>query len=80
MVKDTLYYDVPCPLCQAEVGKLSTFTDDRLVAKNIHDLDEAEVTPNKALLLSRLHLKSADREWITGLRANIRAWHQTPFR
>ena len=31
-------------------------------------------------LLSRLHLKTADGKWITGLKANIRAWHHTPFR
>jgi predicted DCC family thiol-disulfide oxidoreductase YuxK len=80
MHKDTLYYDSACSLCRAEVGKLSKSTDDRLLVKNIHELDEAEVAPNKALLLSRLHLKTADGEWITGLRANIRAWHHTPFR
>ncbi|MCG6888035.1 MAG: DUF393 domain-containing protein [Gammaproteobacteria bacterium] len=80
MDKDTLYYDGACPLCRAEVGKLSKFTGDALVVKNIHDLDKAEAAPSKALLLSRLHLKTADGEWITGLRANIRAWHHTPFR
>lgn len=80
MNKDTLYYDGACPLCRAEVGKLGKFTDERLVLKNIHELNEGEVAPNKALLLSRLHLKTAEGEWITGLRANIRAWHHTPFR
>lgn len=80
MNKDTLYYDGACPLCRAEVGKLSKFTGDWLVVKNIHDLDEVEVAPNKELLLSRLHLQTADGELIIGLRANIRAWHHTPFR
>ena len=80
MNKDTLYYDGACPLCRAEVRKLSKFTGDALVVKNIHDLDKAETAPSKALLLSRLHLKTADGEWITGLHANIRAWHHTPFR
>lgn len=65
MNKDTLYYDGACPLCRAEVGKLAKFTDDRLVVKDIHDLDAAEVVPDKALLLSRLHPKTADGEWIT---------------
>ena len=80
MDKDTLYYDGACPLCRAEVNKLSKFARDKLIVKNIHDLGDEEVAPDKSQLLSRLHLKTAHGQWMTGLSANIRAWHHTPFR
>jgi len=80
MDKDTIYYDGACPLCSAEIAKLGKFCDGRLVLKDIHTLDGDEASLDKNKLLSRLHLKTADGQWITGLSANIRAWHHTPFR
>lgn len=80
MEKDTLYYDGACPLCRAEIDKLSGFARDHLVLKNIHELEPDETLPDRHKLLSRLHLKTAEGTWITGLRANIRAWRHTPFR
>lgn len=80
MQKDTLYYDGACPLCSAEIDKLARFTRGRIILKNIHDLTRGEVALDKETLLSRLHLQTADGEWITGLQANIRAWHHTPLR
>lgn len=80
MNKDTLYYDGACPVCRAEVGKLSSYARENLIVRNIHDLDADEAAPDKAQLMSRLHLKTADGRWITGLKANIRAWKHTPFR
>lgn len=80
LTKDTLYYDGACPLCNAEIRKLRKHTKDALILRDIHDLENTEAMPDKTLLLSRLHLKTAEEEWITGLRANIRAWHHTPFR
>ncbi len=80
MQKDTLYYDGACPICSAEIDKLSRYTRDRLVIKNIHQLETDEDAPDKDVLLSRLHLKTGDGRWVTGLEANIRAWRHTPFR
>lgn len=80
MQKDTLYYDGACPLCRGEVNKLTKFTKDNLIAVNIHDLDVDDNAPDKEILLSRLYLKTSDGQWLTGLTANIRAWHHTPFR
>lgn len=79
MEKDTLYYDGSCPLCSAEISKLKKLSNGGLELKNIHELNEGDVDINKALLLSRLHLKTADGEWITGLKANIGAWQHTSF-
>ena len=80
MKKDTLYYDGACPLCSAEISKLRNYAKDALILRDIHELDPGETLPHKNILLSRLHLKTAEGEWLTGLRANIRAWHHTPFR
>jgi len=80
MEKDTLYYDGACPLCRGEINKLTKFSKDKLIVINIHDLEADDDVPEKKILLSRLHLKTADGQWLTGLAANIRAWHHTPFR
>ena len=80
MARDTLYYDGACPICRAEVARLTRFTGDRLVVTNIHEMPDTDATPGKARLLERLHLRTADGAWLTGLDANIRAWRHTPFR
>ena len=80
MDKDTLYYDGACPLCSAEIDRLCKFAGDRLVVRDIHALDEHGNLPDRQRLLARLHLRTADGEWLTGLRANIRAWEHTPSR
>jgi len=76
----TIWFDGACPLCSAEISKLEKFSSGKLDLQDIHELGDGEVSRNKALLLSRLHLKTADGEWVTGLKANIRAWQHTPFR
>ena len=80
MNKDTLYYDGACPICSAEIRKLQRFSKGALDLRNIHELDGEDAALDRKALLSRLHLKTADGRWITGLQANIRAWHHTPFR
>ena len=79
MEKDTLYYDGACPICRAEVKKLAGFTKGTLDLRDIHALDGEDSRLDKTSLLSRLHLRTAQGEWITGLQANIRAWRHTPF-
>ena len=79
MKQDTLYYDGACPLCRAEIGKLAKFSNGGLRLVDIHALDAAAVEIEPRELLARLHLKTADGLWITGLKANIRAWQHTPF-
>lgn len=80
MNNDTLYFDGACPVCSAEAKKLAQFSKGKLTLKDIHKLVGEEVNIDKQLLLSRLHLRTADGKWITGLKANIRAWQPTPFR
>ncbi len=80
MAKDTLYYDGACPICRAEVARLERLAGDRLAFENVHELEADDGLPDKALLLARLHLRTADGDWLTGLDANIRAWGHTPFR
>lgn len=79
MDNDTLYYDGACPLCRAEIGKLAKFSRGGLNLVDVHRLERGEAGIDETALLARLHLKTADGEWITGLKANIRAWQHTPF-
>ena len=80
MNKDTLFYDGACPICSAEIDKLARLSRGRIDLVDIHSMesDDCEVSPEQ--LLSRLHLKTAEGRWITGLSANVRAWRHTPFR
>ena len=80
MDKDTLYYDGACPLCRAEIGKLARHSQDNLCLVDIHEMEEDAGAPGRETLLARLHLRTADGQWLTGIDANIRAWHYTPFR
>ena len=77
MNKDTLYYDGACPLCRHEIQTLARLSRGNLILQDIHQLDSETDTPGKQALLDRLHLQTADGEWITGLDANIRAWQDT---
>ena len=77
--RDTLFYDGSCPLCSAEICKLSEHTKDNLELVDIHKMEGKNDTPDKEALLSRLHLKTAEGEWLVGIDANIRAWHHTPY-
>ena len=80
MDKDTLYYDGACPLCRGEIEKLRRYSSNNLCLVDIHQMDDYNAVPDRDALLTRLHLRSAEGEWLTGLDANIRAWHHTPFR
>ena len=65
---------------RAEIGKLERHSEDKLCLVDIHEMQEDANTPDRDALLARLHLRTADGEWLTGIDANIRAWHHTPFR
>jgi predicted DCC family thiol-disulfide oxidoreductase YuxK len=79
MTHDTLYYDGDCPLCSVEMQKLKLQADDQLRLVDIHSLTDNAGLPEKQTLLSSLHLKRADGEWLTGLDANVAAWQHTRF-
>ncbi|MDG2071477.1 MAG: DCC1-like thiol-disulfide oxidoreductase family protein [Pseudomonadales bacterium] len=73
---DTLYFDGACPLCNAEMKRLSRLKNDSLVLVDIH---QAALPDNleKHNLLRNLHLVKANGEIISGLTANIEAWQYT---
>lgn len=80
MEKDTLYYDGACPLCSKEMDRLARLSRGRIELVDIHGLEPGDCEIERARLLSRLHLKTAEGQWITGLSANVRAWRHTPLR
>lgn len=72
---DTLYYDGSCPLCSAEMDRLSRHKNTTLQLVDVHDLRLP--ADQKAKMLTELHLQRADGEVITGLDANVAAWQHT---
>lgn len=79
MTTDTLYYDGQCPLCSAEMKKLTRHADPNLELVDIHSLVDEAGLPTKHQLLTSLHLKQADGTLLTGLDANVAAWQHTRF-
>lgn len=75
---DSLYYDGSCPLCRKEMNRLSKY-QERIELIDIHQLEDFSSFPEKQTLLKRLHLKTAEGKWVTGIDANIRAWKHTPY-
>jgi predicted DCC family thiol-disulfide oxidoreductase YuxK len=79
MSHDTLYYDGRCPLSSTEMQKLKLHADDKMRLVDIHKLADDASLPAKEMLLSELHLKRADGEFLKGLDANVAAWQHTRF-
>jgi predicted DCC family thiol-disulfide oxidoreductase YuxK len=79
MSHDTLYYDGHCPLCSSEIQKLKQHAHDTLLMVDIHTLADDAGLPSKQVLLSQLHLKQANGQFLTGLDANVTAWQHTRF-
>lgn len=77
IVKATLFYDGRCPLCSKEIQWLEKLVGHRLHFKDIHQLNENSAYPSKEVLLRRLHLRTADGQWLIGLDATAYAWSKT---
>jgi predicted DCC family thiol-disulfide oxidoreductase YuxK len=77
--KPTLFYDGHCPLCSAEMDKLSRHAGNSLELQDIHQLGEDPQLPSRDELLRSLHLRTADGNLISGLDANVAAWQHTRF-
>lgn len=76
-MRDVLYFDGQCPLCNAEMDKLRAARGDAIALQDIHRLPEETSTPDPETLLRTLHLRRADGSWLTGADANVAAWEGT---
>ena len=74
---DTLYYDGKCPLCLREIRALERLRDSRLKLVDVHTYEPASGDPSLESMLLRLHLKSEDGIWMSGIDATLRAWSHT---
>ncbi len=74
---DTLFYDGLCSLCSSEVRTLKRLQRGSLAFADIHQLEPNQATPSREALLRRLHLRTADGQWLTGLEATVQAWSHT---
>lgn len=73
-----LYYDGTCPLCSKEISALKHLANNGIDFVDIHQVNDKNL-PSKESLLKRLHLRTANGEWLVGLDANVYAWSQTPY-
>ena len=71
-----LYYDGACPLCSAEMKQLTKHKSDQICLVDIH---QGTLPPGKSTedLLTVLHFKTADGQWLTGLDATVAVWAGT---
>ena len=74
---DTLYYDGNCPLCLREIRALEKLRDSQLRLVNVHTHEPAPGEPSLDSMLLRLHLKSDDGNWLSGVDATVKAWSHT---
>lgn len=76
---DTLYYDGICKLCAREIRTLRRRQLGHLEFADIHQLAPDASLPSRDTLLKRLHLRTAEGDWLIGLPATVRAWSHTPW-
>jgi len=80
-MSDILFYDGNCSLCAKEIKLLARHKDSTLMLVNIHSDQKQQYAANftDLELLSVLHLKTANGEWLKGLDATVSAWKHTKF-
>ncbi len=71
-----LYFDGSCPLCRMEMTHLENMKspDLELVDIRLASLPEGKCAED---LLSLLHYRDANGQWVTGLDATAAAWSHT---
>lgn len=67
------------PTVHHEIQKLQRHVGGKLAIVDIHSLPEDASLPSKQTLLSNLHLKQHNGDFLIGLDANVAAWQHTPF-
>ena len=74
---DTLFYDGNCPLCLREIRALERLRDKHLALVDAHSYDPSAGEPDRESMLLRLHLRSEDGRWLSGVDATVKAWSHT---
>ncbi|WP_462383634.1 thiol-disulfide oxidoreductase DCC family protein [Pseudomonas sp. Marseille-QA0892] len=73
----TLYVDMDCPLCAREINWLAPKADPsrlRFVDVSAPDFDERSAGRSREALNERLHARTADGRWLTGIDATLWSW------
>jgi len=80
-MKDTLFFDGHCGMCSKEISHLQRLMDNELDLVDIHTDSRRQQADqfSDAELLSVLHFRSKDGQWLLGLDATVSAWQHTPF-
>ena len=77
MAMDILYYDGNCPLCLREIRALARLGDQGLQLVDAHSYEPGSDEPSRESMLLRLHLKTAEGSWLSGVDATVKAWSHT---
>ena len=78
-----VFYDGGCPACRLEMAHyahLSALAPVRFVDASVDALPalDAEQVPDRALLLARLHVRTASGQWRSGADAFATLWQHFP--
>ena len=76
-MKDQLFYDGECPICNAEVKQLKKLADASLGFVDIND--QVDSTLDQEALSTQLHVLKSDGQWVTGVEANVLVWQHTRY-
>jgi predicted DCC family thiol-disulfide oxidoreductase YuxK len=78
--KCTVYYDGECPICRVEIGAYKAL--DRTGAVTYTDVTSSPGDPasdlDRAAALKRFHVRLGDGRLISGGRAFVALWRETP--
>ncbi len=80
-MNSSLYYDGSCPVCAKEIGFIERWKNASLDLIEIHSMGFADQNflKSKSELLTILHYKTKQGQWLLGLDATVAAWGHTPF-
>jgi hypothetical protein len=67
------------PTVHHEIQKLQRHVGGKLAIVDIHSLPEDASLPSKQTLLSNLHLKQHNGDFLIGLDANVAPWQHTRY-
>jgi predicted DCC family thiol-disulfide oxidoreductase YuxK len=76
-VKDQLFYDGACPICNTEVKQLKKLAGDSLGFVDINDQIDSPL--DLKALSSQLHVLKSNGQWVTGVEANVLVWQHTRY-
>jgi predicted DCC family thiol-disulfide oxidoreductase YuxK len=74
----TVYYDGDCPVCRREIGFYQGRTGEAVDYCNVAAVSCPAIDLTREDALKRFHVRLADGQLVSGARAFVELWGQTP--